>query len=388
MKKQICFIAPKFMNYIGGVESHGREFAKYFSNDEDYAITSIFSKKNIKDGILVNNYNLPNIKCQNILTVNFKKDAKQIINNIHKNTQIFFFNNPNWLPISKYIKEAFPNAKIIARSGGNDILAGWIGEENSTVYNLEENRQYLVKLINKYVDHLVVNSNYSFNRMLSIRIDNNKLVVLKGGVDCLKFRPNKDYLISNNEINIATSARLVKFKGIEHSLQTIKILNHLCDRKIFYSIIGDGPERKYLEKLTMSLGIDNITKFLGVKSFEEMPNVMKKFDIFLHLPINLKKNINGFSYIHTETMGRCFCEAAACGIPAVGSDVGGVSEIVSDCISGYIVKEGDYITAADKILTLIENAKLSKIMGINARKKAMSDFDWKILHHKYKSLFN
>ncbi|MEK6858266.1 MAG: glycosyltransferase family 4 protein, partial [Nanoarchaeota archaeon] len=110
--------------------------------------------------------------------------------------------------------------------------------------------------------------------------------------------------------------------------------------------------------------------------------------IFLHLPVLLRKYERGSSYIHTETMGRSYCEASASGLPAIGTSVGGVAEIIKAGHSGFLVEESDFVSAAQYLVRLIDNAELRLKMGQNARRLACQKFDWKIIFDQYIALFN
>ena len=153
--KKICFIAPQFLRCIGGVESHGYEFAKEFLKNKNFKIVSIISKNKVKDGVSIEKGNsekkLERIT-KRILSSKMEKDAKLILDNSPKDTDIYFLNNPNWLPTIPSIKENRPNSKVFVRSGGNDLMAGWIGEEDNPKSIIKPNRKILVGIINKNVD--------------------------------------------------------------------------------------------------------------------------------------------------------------------------------------------------------------------------------------------
>jgi len=106
-----------------------------------------------------------------------------------------------------------------------------------------------------------------------------------------------------------------------------------------------------------------------------MPAHFRTADIFLHMPIHLEKHERGSSYIHTETMGRCLCEASASGLPIVASRVGGVPEIVQDAETGFLVPERDYITAANRLVELIHNSTTRLAMGAKGRTRVINRFN-------------
>jgi len=399
MNKKICLISPKFLGYIGGMETHAFEFAKAFSNDLKYPLESIFIKTHVDDGISaypnethdgVKGYNGNKHNFESLireeLTSDFNIDAKIISSGSDPDNTIYFLNSPTWLPALALIKAKYPKTKVIVRSGGNDIVAGWSGSEADRDKNIYEIRKYLVELVNDYTDRFIVNSNYSKRRTLEVGVRPEKIVKVKGGVDCSSFYPNPT-TNGNNHINILTVARLVKFKGFEHSLLAINELIRGNGTKIHYLIAGDGPEKEHLKDIVKKMNLEKDITFLGARPVYMMPEIYRMGDIFLHMPIYWERNERGGMYIHTETMGRGLCEALGTGLPVVASNVGGVPEMIEDKVSGFIVPEKDYILSSEKLNLLINNEKLRKNMGREARERATKNFDWKILFEKYKKIF-
>ena len=396
-KKEICFISPMFFNCIGGMETHAYEFIKVFAGDKEFPIKSILVKKFDRDGIPVPNYEdrddpgeansvSKKIKklTQRALTGDFKEDAKKIMDTRDIENTVFFLNSPTWLPSFEIIKKKYPETKLILRSGGNDIVAGWIANETNDRKSLEESRSRVVEIINQYVDYCIVNSEYSAGRTKSAGVNENKIVKVIGGVDCSAFQPSKS--AARLRITILTTARLVKFKGFEYSIKAVKEVIKKRDLDVHYMIVGDGPERSTIERLSGG-GLENRLSILGAQRIEDMPEYYSKADIFLHLPIYLERHERGSSYIHTETMGRCLCEASSSGLPIVSARVGGVPEIVDDNDTGYLVPEKDYISASKKLLELILNFDKRIEMGNKGRKKAGRYFDWKVVFEQYRKMF-
>jgi glycosyltransferase involved in cell wall biosynthesis len=54
-----------------------------------------------------------------------------------------------------------------------------------------------------------------------------------------------------------------------------------------------------------------------------------------------------------ETFGQVFIEAMSCGLPVIGTKVGGIPEIISDSYNGYLIPPNDVSSLAKKIETLI-----------------------------------
>ncbi len=388
--KDICLVSPTFDEYIGGMETHGYEFAKCFLNDSINPIRSILTKKKIKYGTpLDNNYTsksaLTSDLVKSILSGDFKEDAQTIMDNSNFPETILYMNSPTWTPVCSIIKEKYPDTKIIIRTGGNDIIAGWIGEGINDNCTLEESRSKLVTMLNRYTDYLIVNSEYSLNRMLSVGIEKSILKKVIGGVDCKSFLPKKQ---DNSDcVNILTVGRLVEFKGIEYCLDTIRKVMDTSKKNISYTIIGDGPYKEVILNNIKSNPIKNI-KIVGAQRIELMPEYFKTADILLHMPISLCKYERESSYIHTETMGRCLCEASASGLPIIATNVGGISEIVINEKTGFLIPEKDISAAAKKLNYLIDNYFERIKLGFNGRKRAVELFDWNYVFDEYKKLFN
>ena len=388
--RNICFISPKFYGYIGGMETHAFEFANFFSKNRKYALKSIITRKIADDGILSKNINLDweiNRLVRPVLMGNFKKDAETILQNSNPLKEIYYLNSPTWLPAAVIIKRKYPDVKIIVRSGGNDLAAGWIGSEKNLSKNMKASRLYLVYLINNFVDKLIVNSDYSLNRSLAMGVNPDKIMKILGGVDCDKFQPIKNKK-NSKIVRIVLVSRLVKFKGIEYSLKAIKELIYKHGINLNYTIVGDGPEKKHLINLSRKLKIEKKVNFLGAVNLNNVSKILSRKDIFLHLPVYLEKHERGSSYIHTETMGRSICEASACGLPVVSSRVGGVPEVILEGKTGLLVKERDYREAAKNITLLLREHKIREAMMINARSRALNVFSFKKIFKIYERIFD
>lgn len=244
-------------------------------------------------------------------------------------------------------------------------------------------------MVNKYVNYFIVNSEFSKSRTLNLGVDEKKIVKVIGGVDCSLFCPPSEALRKKDDVpKIITVARLVDFKGIDYSLKAVKLASEKTKNGLKYVIVGDGPSREKLESLADKLDLGDIVEFMGSRRIEDMNKFYKDADIFLHLPILLTKSERGSSYIHTETMGRSYCEAAASGLPSIGASVGGVPEIIEANNSGFLVEESDFVSAAEYLVRLIDDAELRLKMGKSARKLACQKFDWKIIFNQYTTLFD
>ena len=113
-------------------------------------------------------------------------------------------------------------------------------------------------------------------------------------------------------------------------------------------LIGDGPEHARLEKMAVELGVRQRVYFAGWrKNVEDFLNAM---DIFV-LPSDF------------EAMPFSIIEAMACGVPVVASDVGGISDIVEDGSTGFLVPPGDISKLTRCIRCLIFDEDMRQRFG-------------------------
>ena len=69
----------------------------------------------------------------------------------------------------------------------------------------------------------------------------------------------------------------------------------------------------------------------------------------------------------------------ACGLPLVGTTVGGIPSLITENKNGYLVPPGNPVALADAIRKLVQDSNLRHDMGLAARQKAISEFSWKTI---------
>ncbi len=105
---------------------------------------------------------------------------------------------------------------------------------------------------------------------------------------------------------------------------------------------AQGAEVARLESLARRLGVADAVIFLGAKPQEALPLYYSAADVFA-LPSRY------------ESFGLTAVEAAACGLPTLAFDVGGVSQAVREGVSGYLIADGDINAYAEKMLEMLES---------------------------------
>ena len=390
---KVVLISDKLPPHFGGMESHGYEFIKYFSQNKSWELSSAitFKPEEVPDPCPSIQTNESALLCKYVKPVLTSKSLKHIdelirafeVENIRPG-DIVFFNSIWWIKVFDQLKKEIPDIKLYLRSGGNDLLQSNILEKGIT---LDERRHYVVEQVNNYVDTLIVNSNYSLDAFKKIGVKDEIMLKLTGGVDVSRFQPvinkqdiKKSLGVSADVPLIIGAGRLIPFKGFYSS---VGVLAELGNMPFQYLFVGDGPEKDNIQRAISKNHLEDKVHMYGSANFMNIHQLYQAADIYFHFPINWVREVQGGSYVHTETMGRSFIEAAACGIPSLGSIVGGVPEVIQHGKTGYLAKENGTQQAVKYLTQLIEDKDLRIRMGSNARALAISNFSWNILFDAY-----
>jgi glycosyltransferase involved in cell wall biosynthesis len=123
-------------------------------------------------------------------------------------------------------------------------------------------------------------------------------------------------------------------------------------------MVGDGPDRERLEQVAHDLGIARSTYFVGYQ--EDVAGYYRLFDAFLLPSVNEGTPVSAI-------------EALASGTPVVATRVGGVPDVVTEGVDGFLVDPGDTDAAADRLATLAGDPELRARLGAagsaNARER-------------------
>jgi glycosyltransferase involved in cell wall biosynthesis len=124
-------------------------------------------------------------------------------------------------------------------------------------------------------------------------------------------------------------------------------------------IVGDGPERRRLQRHAETAGLAGNVAFAGTR--QDVPRLLRASTIAA-LPS------------HTEALPTVLIEAAACGRAVVAASVGGVPEVVSDGHTGLLVPPGDTAAFAEAVTVLLTQPGLRADMEVAARRLAEQRF--------------
>ena len=118
-----------------------------------------------------------------------------------------------------------------------------------------------------------------------------------------------------------------------------------------------------MQKRAIALNIENNVKFVGHVDHEEVVKYYNYISIFIAVS-------------RRESFGVSVLEAAACEIPSITSNVGGLTEVNLHERTGLVINPDDPVKLAESIIELYENENLRLGLGIEARKRVINQFNW------------
>lgn len=136
---------------------------------------------------------------------------------------------------------------------------------------------------------------------------------------------------------------------------------------------GDGPERSPAESLAHDLGVEKYVDFLGKQ--DHIERLLPTADVLL-LPSEL------------EAFGLAALEAMACGVPPVAANSGGVPELITHGVDGYLEPVGDTAAQAARATELLSNDSLYERVSHDARQTALTRFCTERLIPQYESYYD
>jgi len=155
--------------------------------------------------------------------------------------------------------------------------------------------------------------------------------------------------------------RIAAAKGLPILLESLTILK-IQHPEILLTVVGDGSDRKDLEAMTVKLGLSQNVDLVGYKSQTEVREYFQQTDVFV---------MSSFA----EGIPVVLMEAMAAGVPVVATQIAGISELVEDNVSGYLVPPGDSNLLTVRIAELLKDCELRAKFGTAGRAKVEKDFN-------------
>jgi glycosyltransferase involved in cell wall biosynthesis len=197
-------------------------------------------------------------------------------------------------------------------------------------------------------------------------VPQNKIITINNSIDALDDngvsyanRISKKFNDKNSEIILGSVTRLQYAKDPFTLIKSFKIINErIPNTKLI--MVGDGPLESECINLIDELNLKTKIQLAGFQ--KNSKSFYKFFDIFILSS-------------HYEGMPYALLEAMSMGIPAVGTNVSGIKDLIVEGETGYLVGEGNYQELADAVIKLVLNPEKLSVFSSNAKKLADNNYN-------------
>ena len=280
----------------------------------------------------------------------FKKNAKKALENILKKEDIDIIHG-------HYLFPAGAAAVEVGNAHGIKTYVTAHGSDMFEVYKKQPLMRSTIKNVLKRADCVLAVSNALRHEIIATGVTgiSEKTRLSWNSVDVDKFstEENNSFKKENNLLDkpiVMFVGNLIKRKNVESLLEAKKIANS----DYYLVIVGDGP---LFKKLNKKVEDENIRDVIFAGSRNDVENVIPSCDVLI-LP--------SFS----ESFGLVLIEALACGKPVIGSNVGGITEIITDEV-GLLVNPDKISSIAGAIDNVINDDEFRLNLSSKARNRAM-----------------
>jgi len=191
------------------------------------------------------------------------------------------------------------------------------------------------------------------------------------GIDLQQFAGHEPPRQPHNPCRILTVARLTAKKGILTLLQALAVLR---DRGVDfeYILIGDGEDRDTVLETIVRLNLQDYCRWRGTLSHDRVLEEFCRADVFV-LACEIAPNGD------RDGIPNVLVESLAMGLPAAGTTVSALPEIIRHGETGLLTEPGNPITMADNILRLLSDPDLRSRVISQGKALVRSAFDNRLL---------
>ena len=172
---------------------------------------------------------------------------------------------------------------------------------------------------------------------------------------------------TTGQFGILFVGRLVERKGVTHLIEAVRRLPAEIRPRL--TLIGDGPERAPLEAQIARDGLGDRVAVRGRVSEAELRDAYAASKVLV-LPSILDARGD------TEGLGVVLLEAMSYGVPVIGSDLGGITDIVRNGETGLLVPPGDPDALSGALQRVARDSGLASRLGEAGRAHVATAFGW------------
>jgi glycosyltransferase involved in cell wall biosynthesis len=260
------------------------------------------------------------------------------------------------------------------------MLYKWIGGKGKTILTLQsgdldsENKQwkipgFLWRGIHRTPDFVTAISSFLRDRAVRLGAKADRVSIIPNGVDLnsIETKPNP---VPNRIVSVA---RLSWEKGLDFLIKALPAIKKEFP-KTELVIIGGGPLENELKNLVGGLNLSDTIKFSGNQPHERALEEISKAEVFITPSL-------------AEGLGIVFIEAQALGVPVIGTNVGGIPDVIQNEETGILIRSKDSEAISSAIIKVFKNKDLAQKLVRNAKEK-IGRFDWDVISNQVSNLYS
>ena len=164
-------------------------------------------------------------------------------------------------------------------------------------------------------------------------------------------------------VRILSVGRLSSQKAIDQLLLAFSTVQKEVSRPVQLWIVGDGPQRRLLEKMIIDLNLEDSVFLMGWRDRDTLRTFYSSADCFVLPSLD-------------EGMPNALLEAMAAGLPIVATDVAGSSELVKEGVNGLLVPPASPAALAQALISLVTDDPLRSRMAKSSSERVLG-YNWK-----------
>ncbi len=278
-----------------------------------------------------------------------------------------------------HVHHAFPFSWAARFIKSTYLVPYVISIHGSELPTAQKDKRYIALTIDalRRARRIIPNSYYTKDWMLKVFGDEyrRQIRMIPGGVDINRFKKvqtadiDREFNLKGKRV-IVFAGKLTSYKGVKYLVRAAKKINGEI------IILGDGSERKNLEKIVKDEKIKNV-RFLGHlgKGNDFLVKFYSRADVFVA------------PSIWDEPLGLVILEAMACETPVVVTRKGGIPLAVKDGKNGLFIKPRNSKDIAEKVNYLLNNEEIRLKMARKARQIAEEKFSWEMISQKFTNIY-
>jgi len=258
------------------------------------------------------------------------------------------------------IRKENPDIIHLHSRRGADILGGIAGKLSGTRCILTrrvdnpENRLW-AKVKYRLYQRVITISEGIQEILIDEGIPSGKITCVRSAVDVNRYKAPCDrawfrgeFALEENTLACGVAAQFIDRKGHRYLLEAIPgILREQPDAR--FLLFGKGPSEEELRSMCSDLGIGEKVIFAGFR--DDLDRIIGCLDLLIHPAL-------------MEGLGVSLLQAAAAGVPIVGTSVGGIPEVITDGVSGYLIPKEDPDAIARASIKLLNKPDMAREMGL------------------------